>query len=305
MTAKKLCFPFALFAAFLCAIPAAARQNSAPAYPSAPSSASGADVYQKRCASCHDQAGSRAPSRDALQKLSAARILRTLDFGLMMAVAYPINRAEREAVANFLGTKVEESPLPASAFCSANISILSGPANDAWAGWSPSASNARYQTAERAGLAPGQVRRLKLKWALGFPGDVTAFAASSVVNGTLFVGSASGAVEAVDAKTGCTHWVFQANGPVRGAILPVANGSATSLVLTDLIGWAYALDAKTGKLIWKKRIDDHEAARLTGSSVALERRRIHSGCVVGGNAFARSAIFVLHVSRERHGASRS
>ncbi len=187
----------------------------------------------------------------------------------MMAVAYPINRAEREAVANFLGTKVEETPLPASAFCSANISILSGPANDSWAGWSPSASNARYQTADRAGLAPGQVRRLKLKWALGFPGDVTAFAASSVVNGTLFVGSASGAVEAVDAKTGCTHWVFQANGPVRGAILPVANGSATSLVLTDLIGWAYSLDAKTGKLIWKKRIDDHEAARLTGSSVAL------------------------------------
>jgi len=186
-----------------------------------------------------------------------------------MAVAYPINRAEREAVANFLGTKVEEMPLPASAFCTANISIMSGPSNDTWAGWSPSSSNSRYQTAERAGLAPVQVRRLKLKWALGFPGDVTAFAAPSVVNGTLFVGSASGAVEAVDANTGCTHWVFQANGPVRGAILPVANGSATSLVLTDLIGWAYELDAKSGKLLWKKRIDDHEAARLTGSSVAL------------------------------------
>jgi len=269
-TLANLSFHIAVLAVFVGAIPAAAAQNSTSASPSAPSSASGADVYQKRCASCHDQAGSRAPSRDALQKLSAARILRTLDFGLMMAVAYPINRTEREAVANFLGTKAEESPLPASAFCSANISILSGPANDAWAGWSPSASNARYQTAERAGLVPGQVRRLKLKWALGFPGDVTAFAASSVVNGTLFVGSASGAVEAVDAKTGCTHWVFQANGPVRGAILPVANGSATSLVLTDLIGWAYSLDAKTGKLIWKKRIDDHEAARLTGSSVAVD-----------------------------------
>jgi polyvinyl alcohol dehydrogenase (cytochrome) len=204
-----------------------------------------------------------------LQKLSAARILRTLDFGLMMAVAYPINRAEREAVANFLVTKAEETPLPAGAFCSANISILSGPASDTWAGWSPSASNARYQTAERAGLAPAQVRRLKLKWALGFPGDVTAFAAPTVVNGTLFVGSASGAVEAVDAKTGCTHWVFQANGPVRAAILPVPSGSATSLVFTDLIGWAYALDAKSGHLLWKKRIDEHEATRLTGSSVAL------------------------------------
>jgi polyvinyl alcohol dehydrogenase (cytochrome) len=255
---------------FISVIPGAAAQSSAPTAPSAASAVSAADVYQKRCATCHDQAGSRAPSRDALQKLSAARILRTLDFGLMMAVAYPINRAEREAVANFLGTKMEEAPLPASAFCSANISILSGPANDTWAGWSPSASNARYQTAERAGLAAAQVRHLKLKWALGFSGDVTAFAAPTVVNGTLFVGSASGAVEAVDAKTGCIHWVFQANGPVRAAILPVPTGSTTSLVFTDLIGWGYAIDAKSGHLIWKKRIDEHDAARLTGSSVALD-----------------------------------
>jgi polyvinyl alcohol dehydrogenase (cytochrome) len=269
-TSASLSFHIAIVSLLLSALPAAAAQNSTPTAPSAPSSLSGADVYQKRCASCHEQAGSRAPSKDALQKLSAARILRTLDFGLMMAVAYPINRAEREAVANFLGTKAEETPLPASAFCAANISILSGPASDTWAGWSPSASNARYQTAERAGLAPAQVRRLKLKWALGFPGDVTAFAAPTVVSGTLFVGSASGAVEAVDAMTGCTHWVFQANGPVRAAILPVPSGSATSLLFTDLIGWAYALDAKSGHLLWKKRIDEHEATRLTGSAVALD-----------------------------------
>ncbi len=258
-----------MVAAFLCALSASAAQNSAPASSSTASSPSGADVYQKRCAACHDQGVSRAPSKDDLQKLSATRILRTLDFGLMMAVAYPINRAEREAVANYLGTKVEEAALPASAFCSANVFILSGSANNSWAGWSPTASNARYQTGERAGLAPGQVRRLKLKWAIGFPGDVTAFAAPTVVNGTLFVGSASGAVEAIDAKTGCTHWVYQANGPVRAAILPVASGSATTLIFTDLIGWGYALDAKSGKLLWKKRIDEHEAARLTGSSVAL------------------------------------
>ncbi len=265
MTSGKLNFSLGILLALLSATPACAAQSASPA----PATASGAEVYQKRCATCHEQPGSRAPSKDALQKLSAARILRTLDFGLMMAVAYPINRAEREAVANYLGTKAEEAPLPASAFCAANVSIMSGSAKDAWAGWSPSASNTRYQTAEHAGLESGQVRRLKLKWALGFPGDVTAFAAPSVVNGTLFVGSASGAVEAVDAGTGCIHWVYQANGPVRAAILPVMNGSSTTLVFTDLIGWGYALEAKSGRVIWKKRIDDHDAARMTGSSVAL------------------------------------
>jgi len=45
------------------------------------STVSGADVYQKRCASCHDQAGSSAPTREALQKLPAKHILRAMDFG--------------------------------------------------------------------------------------------------------------------------------------------------------------------------------------------------------------------------------
>jgi len=262
----KFSFPGVLFAWLLCAVLATAAQNSASA--SAPMS--GADVYQKRCAACHDQADSRAPSKDALQKLSAARILRTLDFGLMMAVAYPMKREEREAVANYLGTKTGETPpLPTNAFCAASIPILVGPTNDTWAGWSPAASNARYQTAEDAGLSSGQIPRLKLKWALGFPGDVTAFAAPTVLSGTLFVGSASGLVQALDAKTGCTHWVFQANGPVRAALLPVPSGSSTSLVFGDLIGWGYGLDAKTGRLLWKKRVDEHEATRLTGSPVAL------------------------------------
>src|SRR5260370_1029918 len=98
MSSARLCFSIAILAVLVSATLGAGAQNVAAVPTAAQSSVSGADVYQKRCASCHDQAGSRAPSRDALQKLSAARILRTLDFGLMMAVAYPINRREREAV---------------------------------------------------------------------------------------------------------------------------------------------------------------------------------------------------------------
>ena len=50
----------------------------------------GEAVYQKRCAMCHDQVSERIPTRDSLKKLSVARILRTLDFGVMMSVAYPL-----------------------------------------------------------------------------------------------------------------------------------------------------------------------------------------------------------------------
>jgi polyvinyl alcohol dehydrogenase (cytochrome) len=230
---------------------------------------SGESVYMKRCATCHDQANTRAPARSVLQTLPAARILRTLDFGLMMGIAYPMTREERQAVASYLGTSAPDAPPAASNPCPTQVRAIAGPAQDSWMGWSSTAANTRFQTTEAAGVNLGQVRRLKLKWAVGFPGDVTAFAAPTVVNGTLFVGSASGVVRALDAKTGCQHWVFQANGAVRAAIVPVKNGNEYSLVFGDLIGWFYSLNAKTGELLWKKRIDDHEATRLTGSAVSL------------------------------------
>src|SRR6188508_1549883 len=75
---------------------------------------SGERVYAEHCAACHDQVGARIPTRDALAKMSAARILRTLDFGLMMSIAYPIRRDEREAVAQFLGTGTDDLTPPAS-----------------------------------------------------------------------------------------------------------------------------------------------------------------------------------------------
>jgi predicted flavoprotein YhiN len=60
--------------------------------------ASGEAAYLKYCASCHEQVSARIPTREALTKMSASRILRTLDFGLMMSIAYPMRRDEREAV---------------------------------------------------------------------------------------------------------------------------------------------------------------------------------------------------------------
>ena len=232
-------------------------------------SVSGAEVYQKRCASCHDKASSNVPTRDALEKLPAKHILRSLDFGVMMGVAGPLKRPEREAVATFLGTGAAESGPPASAFCAAGTSAMSGADKGGWNGWSPSTANTRYQTAEQAGLNSAQVRHLKLKWAYGFSGDITSFAAPTVLNGTIFMGSAGGMVQAISAKTGCLYWQFEASGPVRSAVRAVRNGASHSLVFTDLNGGVYSLDAKTGRLLWKKRVEEHEATRLTGSAVEL------------------------------------
>ena len=248
-----------MFSALL-AMPFSFAQSTAPA---------GEDVYNTRCAACHDQNTPRIPPKAALQKLPFQRILRTLDFGLMMNIAYPMKRPEREAVAKYLGVAGGEQIIPVNT-CSGDKRPMAGSSTGNWNGWGPSFDNARYQPTEKAGLTLNQMRGLKLKWAFGFPGDITAFAAPTVMNGTVFTGSASGAIYALDAKTGCTHWVFQANGPVRMALVAVFDGTQTALIFGDQIGWVYSLNGATGKQLWRRRIEDHDAARLTGSPVSHE-----------------------------------
>lgn len=228
---------------------------------------SGAQIYAQRCAACHDQVGTRTPPRDALARLSPQRIMRTLDFGLMMSVAYPMRRDEREAVAQFLGKGRDDATPPASALCKADQPILAQSAAATWTSWSPTPDNMRFQPAAAAGLTADQLGKLQLKWAFGFPGDVIAFAAPTLVRGTLFVGSAGGNIQALDARSGCIHWSYQAAGPVRTPPTIVEDAGRRLLLLSDQIGGVYALDAQTGRQVWKVRVETHEATRLTGTIV--------------------------------------
>ena len=228
---------------------------------------SGEAVYKRRCATCHDQVSERIPAKTSLNQMPSTRILRALDFGAMMTVAYPMSRAERQAVASYLGTNQPANSFPASAYCSSRRATVSDAPAASWNGWSPTASNARYQGAAAAGLSADTARNLKLKWAFGFDGDVTAFAQPTVIDGQIFVGSAGGVIHALRADTGCLQWTYQADGPVRMSIVAVPMGATHALLFGDQTGWFYALDAETGALIWKKQIEAHDAARLTGSPV--------------------------------------
>lgn len=234
---------------------------------SADAQTSGERIYAERCAGCHDLTTQRIPPKSALQKMPAQRILRVLDFGVMMNVAYPLRRDEREAVARYLGTNAADNVPPASAFCADRTVRLTDGRGPQWNGWSPTSTNTRFQPAPAAGLTVDQVRRLELKWAFAFDGDVSTFDQPTIIGAYAFVGSPSGAVYALDTLTGCIHWTFQANGPVRSSILDVSRGGRHTLVFSDLVGWTYALDPATGKQIWRARPEEHEAARLTGAAV--------------------------------------
>ncbi len=240
------------------------------ALPSA-AAVSGDALYQRRCASCHDHPSETIPPRAALQQLSVARILRTLDFGVMINIGYLLNREERDAVAKYLGVNKPDAPIPAQAYCSNRAVNIGASPSPVWNGWGPDADNARYTTS--GGITLNQTGKLKLKWAYAFDGDVTAFGAPTVLGNTLFVGSAGGAVQALNTDSGCVRWIYQADGPVRSAVVVLPNGKTHIAVFTDLIGWAYGLEAETGRQLWKRKPEQNESTRLTGTVA------VHDGIV--------------------------
>ncbi len=231
---------------------------------------SGEAVYKQRCAGCHDQTNPRIPPRTALNQMPSERILRTLDFGAMMTVAYPMAREDRQAVAKYLGTTAPALSLPPGAYCPDRSVKVSNSPKFVWNGWSTGSNNARYVPAETAGLSIDRVRGLKLKWAFGFDGDITAFSQPTVIDGQVFVGSAGGVIYALRSESGCVQWTYQANGPVRSSVLAQPLGNKHALLFGDQTGWFYALEAETGKEIWKRKIEEHDAARLTATPVAYK-----------------------------------
>ncbi len=114
----------------------------------------GAAVYAEHCALCHEQVDERIPHRTALQQLPAERIVRALDAGAMLAIAMSMNRDERLAVAEYLGTDAADTGPSSAAYCADRAVTLGTSPRMTWNGWSPAPDNARFQPAERAGSAP-------------------------------------------------------------------------------------------------------------------------------------------------------
>jgi polyvinyl alcohol dehydrogenase (cytochrome) len=236
---------------------------------------SGEAIYLARCAGCHDAPPSvenRAPPRAVLRQMPVARIVRTMDFGAMMSLTYMLDRAEREAVAAYLGVAGEDRGPPQAAFCADRAVHITRTASGGWNGWSPAPTNTRYQS--RPGLTVEQVPKLALRWAFGFADDVNAFAPPAVLGEQLFVGSAGGSIYALDAATACIRWHFQADGPVRTAmVVALRDATRYAVLFGDQAGRFYAVGAESGELLWRARPEPHESTKLTGAPL------VHDGIV--------------------------
>lgn len=230
--------------------------------------AMGRDIFISHCAICHhENSGTRAPLPSVLRQMSGQEILQALQTGVMKAQGSQLTSTEQEAVAHFLARQPRAVRRITTGFCAPGSSPFRiGDA--AWNGWGNSATNARFQPASLAGLDREQVKRLKLKWAFGFPAASTV--QPTVFGGRVLVGGTSGDVYSLDARRGCINWMFKASAGIRAAISVSADGREA--YLGDSGATVYAVAMSSGALIWKTHVEKHPLAVITGAPLLLNGR---------------------------------
>lgn len=170
-----------------------------------------------------------------------------------------------------LSAQTAPNPCPVTP-ASPDQSLATAASGPAWNGWGSDISNSRFQSAQAAQITAAQVPDLKLKWAFGLEGAKQVFGEPVVVAGRVFFSDDTGAVYALNAATGCVYWTFHAEAGVRAAVSVRISKPASIAYFGDLKANVYAVDADKGTLIWKARVDDHPAARVTGSPQLFENR---------------------------------
>ena len=212
----------------------------------------GARLYAGHCASCHDHASGRVPPRNAIADNTRVFIVNTLSAGVMMPMAEGLNPLQMNDIATFLATREggTTGALGAEApRCAGKPAPIALDSKAQWNGWGRTGEQARFQP--YPGLSAVDVPRLKLKWAFAYANSRNGQA--TVVGDRLFLNASSGAIYALDARSGCAYWRFDAPALSRGTITLGALARAPSgyaVYFTDYTKTAYALDADSGAVVW-------------------------------------------------------
>ena len=227
----------------------------------------GGQLYGKRCASCHDHVVDRIPSKALISENTRAFIATTLFTGIMQPMAQGLSPHEIASIAAYLSTRepgTVSGAGPEAPLCKNKPETIDLQTADQWNGWGRTDEQPRYQP--DPGFTAADVPRLKLKWAFAYANARGGQA--TVVGDHLFLNASTGAVYALNAKTGCAYWRFDAPAPTRSTLVAGVLSTApshTAIYFTDYTRSTYALDADSGALVWKTQVDDQREVQMTGS----------------------------------------
>lgn len=236
----------------------------------------GKAIYDSSCSACHNNPeATRAPGLASLRLMRRPSLEYTLTVGYMRTQAKGLSADERNKLMDWLtlGQADFTSWVAASKCKGASLNIPAAATTTAPT-WGVNLHNTRMQTAAETGLKKDDFAKMELAWSAAFPQTPTMRSQPVVVGDTLFVvASDAGRMYALDARTGCTKWQYENPGPLRSSISygEIARGKPV-IVAGDATGSVVAVDALTGKAVWRTDVRLHEANRVTGTPVIYKGR---------------------------------
>jgi polyvinyl alcohol dehydrogenase (cytochrome) len=180
-----------------------------------------------------------------------------------------MSQEQRVSLANYLGQPEDDHQTGLSNACSTSPKTEN---TLLWNGWGVDLSNTRFQPAALAGIGKAQIPRLRLKWAFGYPGATSGGGAPTIIGDRILVGGGDGRIYSLDMHSGCVYWTYLPLAPSRTAI--TVSPDAKTAYFGDVQGRAYAVDVRTGALVWKTELEKHPFAMVTGAPV-LDGARLY------------------------------
>jgi polyvinyl alcohol dehydrogenase (cytochrome) len=233
----------------------------------------GAEIFKGLCAACHENVTSRAPSPILLSIMSPNGIVRALTDGVMRGQGQALSAEDKIHVAQFLTKRKigEATDRLAPPDCSPSDREFAYEKVPPFSGWGLTPGNTHYVPDTIAGLTKDNVSKLHLKWAVGFSGAIRIRSQPAMGGGSIFVGTQDGTLYSLNLETGCARWQFPADSEIRTGIVisPWDKGdrSAKPLLYFADESNVYALDAVSGKEVWRRKPDNHPRTLLTAAPV--------------------------------------
>lgn len=236
----------------------------------------GAGVYQKSCATCHDNPGAtRAAALSAIKQMTPTRIRDVITTGVMAPMAASLNEKEKTDLIAWLtaGQASASASWTDTLMCTTDKRAVSASASVVANGFGVDANQTRSLTAAQAGLSKAQLANLDVVWSIAFPGQGAGTGASVLSDGTIFI-TGGQKLLAVDAASGCVKWAYAANSRNTPAIGEIGGRRVVALSVGRDI---HVVDASNGALVWKA-----SGQPVDGSG----------GSVRGGVIFAKDKVIV-------------
>jgi polyvinyl alcohol dehydrogenase (cytochrome) len=236
----------------------------------------GRAIYERACGGCHNNPeATRSPALASLRKLNRATVEYAISVGYMKIQAKDLNPTERAQLVDWLAVdQSNHNEWIARARCSGKEASVDPSARPIAATFGLGPRNLRQQSAGQTGLRTADFPKLELAWAVAFPQTPTMRSQPVVAGDTVFIATSdSGRLFALSSLSGCLKWQYESSVPLRSSLSygEIEPGKPV-IVAGDTVGAVVAIDARTGKQLWRSDLRMHESNRITGTPVIHQGR---------------------------------